>query len=83
MRAGTVVHSCGAGVYDSPAPPPPKTPRERYRLLHRLRRIARRLDESRGTVMNMTWIHWSGEFYKVHEALGFPEDDLDNHGGLS
>jgi hypothetical protein len=52
--------------------------RAMHRTLRRMDRIAATLDkpEVRGTQMNLTWLHWMGEFSEAMNALPRPAYDL-------
>jgi hypothetical protein len=62
---------CGFSFTDKPTPPPTNA-REKYKLEHRLKRVERRLEESRGTCMNMEWFSWMDVWTDIWEALGSP-----------
>lgn len=50
-----------------------------YKAESRLRRLAARADAARGTVMNLRWLHWCGEWADLHERIcGL--DDCQRHG---
>ena len=72
---------CSASVPEAQALAP-QTPKERYRLLRRLKRIEKHLEESRGTTMNLTWLGWMDQYMTVHDALGTPEDPYAGVRGL-
>lgn len=48
---------------------PPRNPKERHRMERRLVRIGKRVEESRGTVMNHTWLAWFAHYGDVTKAL--------------
>ena len=65
---GYVIHVCGLGL-DTEARPP-TTPRERYRLQHRLARVEKRLEQSRGATLNLAWLEWMDLCVSISNALG-------------
>lgn len=67
------IRICGFCFTDKPTLPP-KDAREKYRLQHRLRRVERRLEASKGECINMTWMSWMDVWTDIWEALGSPCD---------
>jgi len=69
---------CGGGPPAGPDNSPRNVPvaRRAWMLRHRLARIERRMDETRGEIMNLDWLGWSGLWGEVHEELctllGYP-----------